>query len=82
MPLTTTQAPGPQRHRRVKLIRFIVWQTIALSVVAGAATLGVSQWFTDESLTLALRLLTITGALAATIIPVIFYAVPPKLPRT
>jgi hypothetical protein len=76
------QAPDPQRRRRLKLIRFVVWQTIALSVVAGAATLGISQWFTDESLTLALRLLTIAGALAATIIPIIFYAVPPILPRT
>jgi hypothetical protein len=82
MSLATTQSPELQRHRRVKFIRFIICQIIALSIVAGSAALGISPWFTDESLRLTFTWLTIAGAIAAVAIPIVFYALPATLPRS
>jgi hypothetical protein len=82
MSRATTQSPDLQRHRRVKFIRFIICQIVALSIAAGSAALGISQWFTDESLRLTFTWLTIAGAIAAVTIPIVFYALPPTLPRS
>jgi hypothetical protein len=82
MSLATTQSPDLQRHRRVKFIRFIVCQIVALSIVAASAALGISEWFTDESLMLTFTWLTIAGAIAAVTVPIVFYALPPTLPRS
>ncbi len=71
-----------QRQRRAKFIRFIICQIVALSIVSGSAALGISQWFTDESLTLTFKFLTISAAIAAVIIPILFYALPATLPRS
>ena len=81
-PTESYVCPEVQRARRLKFVRFIIWQVAALSVVAGSVALGISQHFTDESLTLVFKLLTISAAVAAAIIPIIFYALPPIIPRS
>jgi hypothetical protein len=74
--------PNLQRDRRIKFIRFMICQTVALSVVFGSGALGISQHFTDESLILTFKLLTIGAAVATAVIPILFYALPPTLPRS
>lgn len=85
MPLTPSDSyicPNVQRDRRIKLIRFMICQTVAFSVVFGSIALGISQHFTDASLILTFKLLTISAAVATAVIPILFYALPPTLPRS
>jgi hypothetical protein len=85
MPPTSPEShvcPNLQRDRRIKFIRFIICQTVAFSVVFGSIALGISQHFTDESLIWTFKLLTISAAVATAVIPILFFALPPTLPRS
>lgn len=82
MPLSSLEAPDLRRIRRLKFVRFLICQMMALGLVAASAALAISRPFTSPSLTLTFTLLTVAGAIAAAIIPILFYALPAKLPRS
>lgn len=60
----------------------MICQAVALSVAFGSGALGISQHFTDASLILTFKFLTIGAAVAAAVIPILFYALPPIIPRS
>lgn len=74
--------PLEVQRRRVKLVWFIGCQALALGVVFALVAVGTTQHFADDSVTLALKILTVVAAAAVAIIPIVFYAMPPTLPRS
>ena len=69
------------QRRRSKLIRFIIAEISAICVLALAGTLAVSWQLTDATLTLLVNVLTIAAAAAVAVIPIVFFAIRPILPR-
>ncbi|MEY2480508.1 MAG: hypothetical protein QOI04_1435 [Verrucomicrobiota bacterium] len=70
------------RRRRSKLVRFVVFETVALLVLLVLAKLGMSHPFPGDPLRPWFRILTILAALIVGTIPILFYGLPPSLPRT
>ncbi len=70
----------PPRRRRAKLIRFIVYEALAIGALLVFAKLEVNEQFHGNSLTYLYGAAVFCSALAAAVIPVIFYALPPTLP--
>ena len=70
------------RRRRMKLVRFIIFESVALLVLALLAKLGMSHPFPGDPLRPWFRTMTVLAVLPVGIIPIIFYGLPPSLPRT
>jgi hypothetical protein len=68
------------RHRN-KILGFIIAEAsaIALLLIAGSFALLV-RW-SDSTLALSINILTITAAAAVALIPIIYFAIAPILPR-
>ena len=68
-------------HRRSKLITFLVAEASAVGVffLAGAIVLSLKP--TDPTLLLSADIVTIVAASAVFIIPIVFFAIRPILPR-
>lgn len=69
-----------RRRRRNKLIRFIFFELLAIGLFLVSTKLAIADQFAETSLTVVYKILMFTAALAAAIIPVVFYALPPTLP--
>jgi hypothetical protein len=70
------------RHRRrMRLARFIVFETIAIAVLFISVVAGVSERFVAESLTPLFRVLPITAAIVAAILPIFFFGDPKRTTR-
>ena len=71
---------GLVKRRRTKLVRFLVFETIALVALLLFAKLEVQERFSGNSLTYLYGTVMFIAAIASALIPVIFYALPPRLP--
>jgi hypothetical protein len=70
----------PKNSKR-KLLRFLVCESMAVIALVVFALIGLSRTFSGRSASLSVNILTITAAVAATLIPIFFYAIGPTLPR-
>jgi hypothetical protein len=70
------------RHRLVKLIRFIVCETLAVGILVLAMMFGFAHQFANDPLSLVLKVLAVVAAVAAILVPVIFYGLPAIFPRS
>jgi hypothetical protein len=62
------------RHkRRMRTVRFIVAETIAIAVMIASALAGVSVRFAAENLTPIFRVIPVTAAAVAVILPILFF---------
>jgi hypothetical protein len=72
---------APAKRHWGKLVRFLILETIALSALLVFAKLEVEERFAGSSLTYLLYgAAMFIAAAASALIPVIFYALPPRLP--
>jgi hypothetical protein len=71
---------GLVKRRRAKLLRFLVFEAIALAALLLFAKLEVQERFSGNSLTYLYGTVMFIAAIASALIPVIFYALPPRLP--
>ncbi len=69
-----------QRHRS-KVIGFIIAEASAIGLLLLAGSFAVSFRLTDPTLALLVNGVTIAAAAAVAIIPIVFFAVAPILPR-
>lgn len=69
-------------HGRRKWKRFILIESIALGVLVPTAASALSHYFVDPVAVLAMNVLTIAAALVAGVVPILFFAIAPTLPRT
>ena len=74
------QSPMLQRHRS-KVIGFIIAEASAIGLLLLAGSFAVSFRLTDATLALLVNGVTIIAAAAVAIIPIVFFAVAPILPR-
>ena len=74
------QTRSAHRRRRNKLIRFVFFEGVAIAALLVFAKLEVRERFSGNSLTYLYGTAMFLSALAAAVIPVIFYALPPTLP--
>jgi hypothetical protein len=70
-----------ETFRRRKWARFILTELLAIAVLVPSAELALAHHFSNPTLILAMNLLTIISAVVAALIPVMFFAIPPRLPR-
>jgi hypothetical protein len=68
-----------QRHR--KLIGFIIAEGSAIGLLLVAGTLALLLRQPDPTLELSINIVTIAAAATVAIIPIIFFAIAPVLPR-
>jgi len=76
--------PAPyleKKRRRSKFARFIMCEAVTLAVLLPLAILGLCRVFSDPTLVLLVNILTIAAAVTAALIPILFFAVTPTLPR-
>jgi len=71
---------APVKHYWGKLMRFLILEAIALSALLVFAKLEVEERFAGNSLTYLYGTAMFIAAIASALIPVIFYALPPRLP--
>jgi len=70
------------RHRRrLKMLRFAVFEVLALGIMVASALAGVSARFAAESLTPLFRVLPISAAIVAVILPIFFFGDPKRRNR-
>jgi len=68
-------------RRRAKLIGFIIAEASAIGVLLLSGTLALSMKPADPTLALLITVLTIVAGAAVAMIPIIFFAIAPILPR-
>jgi len=78
--MTSNQSPILQRHRN-KVVGFIIAEASAIGLLLVFGTFAVSLKPTDPTLALSINIVTIIAAAAVAIIPIIYFAVAPVLPR-
>jgi hypothetical protein len=70
------------RHRRrLRLARFIAFETVAVAVLVASILAGISARFAAESLTPLFRVLPVTAASVAAILPILFFGDPKRRGR-
>jgi hypothetical protein len=69
------------RRRRRKVIAFIITEALATGVLFLAGSFALLLRPADSTLMLPLNIATIAAAVAMVLIPIIFFAVAPVLPR-
>ena len=74
----TDPAIVARRRRRVRLARFIAFETVAIAVLLFSVVAGISERFAAESLTPIFRVLPITAAAVAAILPILFFGAPKR----
>lgn len=71
---------APAKRHWGKLVRFLIFETIAFGALLVFAKLEVEERFSGNSLTYLYGTAMFIAAAASALIPVIFYALPPRLP--
>ena len=69
------------QRRRSKLIGFIIAEAVAIGLLLTAGTFAVLLRKLDPTVLLSINIATIAAAVAVAIIPIIFFAIAPVLPR-
>ena len=62
-----------RQRRRARLIRFILLESIALTLTVASVCTGLSARFADESFTAVFRYLPVSCAVLAGLLPIIFF---------
>jgi hypothetical protein len=70
-----------RRRRRVRLARFIAGEAIAIAVLVLSVLAGISERFAAETLTPVFRVLPITAACVAALLPILFFGHPKRKSR-
>ena len=78
---TPVEAYPAKGRRRSKFARFIICEGATLAVLLPLAILGFCRVFSDPILVLLINILTIAAAVTAALIPILFFALAPTLPR-
>ena len=68
-------------RRRTKLIRFLIAEISAIAVFFLAAAMALALKPTDPTILLSIDIVTIGAASAVAILPILFFAIRPILPR-
>jgi hypothetical protein len=68
------------QRRRSKLIGFIITEASAIGVLLLSGAFALSR-LADPTLALSLNIVTIAAAAAVAMIPIVFFAISPILPR-
>ena len=68
-------------QRRSKVMGFLLAESVAIGVFFLAGAVALSLKPTDPTLLLSIDILTIVAASAVAIIPILFFAIRPILPR-
>jgi hypothetical protein len=76
LPDSSAFYPGKSR---CKLVRFLACEATAIAALVLFTILGLSGTFTTPTAVFYINVLTITAAVAATLIPILFYAIRPIL---
>ena len=84
--LTDLNAQGGEtalskRRRKAKMRRFIACESVALAVLLPLAILGLARHPDNVALVWIMNILTIASAVAAALIPILFFAITPTLPE-
>ena len=69
------------QRRRNKLIGFIITEASAIGVLLLSGTFALSSRLANSTLALSVNIVTIAAAAAVAMIPIIFFAIAPILPR-
>ena len=69
------------QRRRSKLIGFIITEASAIGVLLLAGAFALSSRLANSTLALSVNIVTIAAAAAVAMIPIIFFAIAPILPR-
>jgi hypothetical protein len=70
-----------KRRRKMKMRRFIAYESIAVGVLLPLAFVGLTRQVTMPVLVWIVDILTIAAAVAAAVIPIAFFALTPTLPE-
>jgi hypothetical protein len=70
-----------KRRRKTKMRRFIIFESIAVGMLLPLAILGFAHHSANVALIWTMNILTIASAVAAAIIPILFFAFTPTLPE-
>ena len=70
-----------KRRRKAKMRRFMICESIAVGVLLPLAILGLAHRPENVALFWIMNILTITSAVAAALIPILFFALTPTLPE-
>ena len=70
-----------RRRRRSKIIGFIITEALAIGVLLLAGPLALSTRLADPALASFLNIVTIAAAAGVAMVPIIFFAIAPILPR-
>jgi hypothetical protein len=76
-----TQRSGVIQRHRSKWIGFIIAEAAAVAVLLLAGTFAVLSRLSDSALALSVNVVTVAAAAAVALIPIIFFAIAPILPR-
>jgi hypothetical protein len=66
---------------RTKVIGFIIAESVAVGVLLIAGSFAVLGRWSDSALALSINIVTIAAAAAVALIPILFFAIAPVLPR-
>jgi hypothetical protein len=69
-------------RRRIKLVRFVFFESVALVILLLLAKIGMSHPFPGDPLRPWFRILTIVAVLPVGALPILFYGLPQSLHRT
>ena len=70
-----------KRRRQTKFRRFVVYEGAVLTVLLPLVILGLTLDITAPALRWVINIFTIAAAVAAAVIPIVFYAFTPTLPE-
>jgi len=68
-------------HRRSKLISFIIAEASAIAIFFLAGSVALALKPTDPTLLLSIDIITVAAASAVALLPILFFAIRPILPR-
>jgi uncharacterized BrkB/YihY/UPF0761 family membrane protein len=71
-----------RRRRRLRMLYFIILEALAIGLMITSAVAGISSRFAAESLTPIFRVLPISAAIVAVILPIIFFGDPKRRNRS
>ena len=63
------------------MIQFIIAESVAVGVLLIAGSFAVLGRWSDSTLALSINIVTIAAAAAVALIPILFFAIAPVLPR-
>lgn len=69
-------------RRRNKVIGFLIAEASAIGLLLLVGSVALSVRLSDSTLTLLINAVTIAAAAAVAIIPIVFFAISPTLPRS